>query len=120
VPTFDTLLRDLRTSFAEIDPAALNTQLMDGARPNVIDVREADEHAQGVIPGAVHIPRGFLELRIEKTVADRAAPVVVYCASGTRSLLAARSLGELGYTNVRSLAGGLSAWKRNGLAWEQP
>ena len=120
MPTFDTLLRDLRTSFAEIDPATLDAELKNGGRPTVLDIREADEHSQGVIPGAIHIPRGYLELRAEKTISDRAAPVVVYCASGTRSLLAARSLGELGYTNVRSLAGGFSAWKRNGLAWEQP
>jgi len=120
VPTFDTLLRDLRTSFAEIEPAALNAELQAGGNPILIDVREADEHATGMIPGAIHIPRGFLELRVEKAVADRAAPVVVYCAGGTRSLLAARSLGELGYTNVRSLAGGFTGWKRNGLAWEHP
>src|SRR3954470_12851735 len=104
VPTFDTLLRELRTSVSEIDPATLNIELKDGKRPMVIDVREADEHAQGTIPGTLHIPRGFLELRVEKTIHDRAAPIVLYCASGTRSLLAARSLGELGYTSVRSLA----------------
>jgi molybdopterin/thiamine biosynthesis adenylyltransferase/rhodanese-related sulfurtransferase len=120
VPTFDTLLRDLRTSFAEIDPATLDSELKNSGRPTVLDIREADEHSQGVIPGAIHIPRGYLELRAEKTMTDRSAPLVVYCASGTRSLLAARSLGELGYTNVRSLAGGFSAWKRNGLAWEAP
>ncbi|MBA3459038.1 MAG: molybdopterin-synthase adenylyltransferase MoeB [Deltaproteobacteria bacterium] len=120
MPTFDTLLRDLRTSFAEIEPATLDGELKNSGRPTVIDVRDTDEHAQGMIPGSIHIPRGFLELRAEKTVSDRAAPVIVYCASGTRSLLAARSLGELGYTNVRSLAGGFSAWKRNGLAWEMP
>lgn len=119
MPTFDTLLRDLRASFTEIEPAVLSGELAT-KRPALIDVREADEHAQGMIPGTVHIPRGFLELRIEKAVTDRAAPVVIYCAGGTRSLLAARSLVELGYTNVRSLAGGFTAWKRLGLAWEQP
>ncbi len=120
MPTFDALLRDLRTSVSEIEPAALNIALKDGKRPTLIDVREADEHAQGMIAGTIHIPRGFLELRIEKNVTDRAAPIVLYCASGTRSVLAARSLGELGYTNVRSLSGGFSGWKRNGLAWEMP
>lgn len=120
MPTFDTLLRDLRSSCAEVDPATLNAELGNGHAPIVIDVREADEHAQGVIPGTVHIPRGFLELRIEKKAFDRAAPIVLYCASGTRSLLSARSLVELGYTNVRSLAGGFSAWKRNALPWEMP
>lgn len=120
MPTFDTLLRDLRTTYAEIEPNDLKLELSNGKRPVLIDVREADEHATGIIPGAIHIPRGFLELRVEKAVGDRATPVVVYCAGGTRSLLAARSLGELGYTNVRSLAGGFTGWKRNGLPWEQP
>jgi molybdopterin/thiamine biosynthesis adenylyltransferase/rhodanese-related sulfurtransferase len=114
------LLRDLRGHTREIDPATLDDELRAGRRPTLIDVREADEHAQGTIPGTVHIARGFLELRVEKAVTDRGAPVVVYCAGGTRSLLAARSLAELGYTDVRSLAGGFTAWKRAGLAWEQP
>jgi molybdopterin/thiamine biosynthesis adenylyltransferase/rhodanese-related sulfurtransferase len=121
VVTFDTLLRDLRGKTSEIEAPALDAALREGARrPALIDVREPDEHAQGIIPGAVHIPRGFLELRIERSVPDRETPVVVYCASGTRSVLAARSLGELGYSNVRSLAGGFTGWKRAGLAWEQP
>ncbi len=89
-------------------------------RAAIIDVREADEHAAGAIPSAVWIPRGFLEMRIARHVADAAAPVVVYCQSGVRSLFAARSLAELGYTNVRSLAGGFTAWKRAGLPWEMP
>ncbi len=120
MPTFDALLRELRGTTAELDAAALAREQQDGASPALIDVREADEHAQGTIPGAVHIPRGFLELRIERAVPDRGAPVVVYCASGTRSVLAARSLAELGYTHVRSLAGGFTGWKRAGLPWEQP
>src|SRR5262245_27875309 len=73
-----------------------------------------------MIPGTVWIPRGFLESRIEKTVTDRAAPIIVYCASGNRSLFAQRTLAELGYTNVKSLAGGFTAWKHAGLAWEMP
>ena len=120
MPTFDTLLRDLRSTCAEVDPQTLHAELGNGHAPIVIDVREADEHAQGVIAGTVHIPRGFLELRIEKKYMEKSAPLVLYCASGTRSLLSARSLVELGYTNVRSLGGGFSAWKRNGLPWEMP
>ncbi|HWU88871.1 MAG TPA: rhodanese-like domain-containing protein, partial [Kofleriaceae bacterium] len=120
MPTFDTLLREIRGRTLELDPAALDRERRSGAPaspavPAVIDVREADEYAQGTIPGAVHIPRGFLEIRIERAVPDRDAPVVVYCGSGTRSVLAARSLAELGYTNVRSLAGGFTGWKRAGL-----
>jgi molybdopterin/thiamine biosynthesis adenylyltransferase/rhodanese-related sulfurtransferase len=121
VVTFDALFRELRGKILEIEPTVLAAALREnGKRPAVIDVREADEHAQGTIPGATHIPRGFLELRIEGKVADRTSPVVVYCAGGTRSVLAARSLAELGYTNVASLVGGFTAWKRAGLAWEQP
>ena len=118
--TFDTLLREIRGKTPEIDPAALDAALRGAQRPALIDVREPDEHATGMIPGTLHIPRGFLELRIERNVPDRSTPVVIYCASGTRSVLAARSLGELGYTNVSSLAGGFTGWKRAGLAWEQP
>ena len=118
--TFDTLLREIRGKTPEIDPAALDAALRGAQRPALIDVREPDEHAQGMIPGTLHIPRGFLELRIERNVPDRGTPVVIYCASGTRSVLAARSLGELGYTNVSSLAGGFTGWKRAGLPWEQP
>lgn len=117
MPSYDALLRELRTKTPEIDAAGLQGQLGKAA---VIDCREADEHAQGAIPGAVWIPRGFLEARIEKTVADRGAPVVIYCASGNRSLFAQRTLAELGYTNVRSLAGGFTAWKRAGLPWDIP
>jgi sulfur-carrier protein adenylyltransferase/sulfurtransferase len=120
VQTFDALLRELRGTTDEVDVATLAEEQRGGARPALIDVREADEHAQGAIPGAVHIPRGFLELRIERAVPERATPVVVYCASGTRSILAARSLAELGYTRVRSLAGGFTGWKSAGLPWEQP
>jgi molybdopterin/thiamine biosynthesis adenylyltransferase/rhodanese-related sulfurtransferase len=121
VVTFDTLLRELRGKTPEIEPTALDAALRaNDKHPALIDVREPDEHAQGVIPGTLHIPRGFLELRIERNVPDRETPVVVYCASGTRSVLAARSLAELGYTRVSSLAGGFTGWKRAGLAWEQP
>ena len=120
MPTFDTLLRDIRAKTSEIDAAALSGELDNGVHPALIDVREPDENAQGQIPASVHIPRGFLEIRIERAVPNRESPVVLYCASGTRSVLAARSLAELGYTNVRSLAGGFTGWKRAGLPWEQP
>ena len=117
MPSYDALLRDLRTKTPETDVAALQTQL---GKVALIDCREADEHAQGAIPGAVWIPRGFLEARIEKRVADREAPIIVNCASGNRSLFAQRTLAELGYANVKSLAGGFTAWKRAGLPWEMP
>jgi molybdopterin/thiamine biosynthesis adenylyltransferase/rhodanese-related sulfurtransferase len=117
MPSYDALLRDLRDKTPEIDAPGLDGQLDQVA---LIDCREADEHAQGAIPGTIWIPRGKLEQRIEKAVPDRAATVVIYCASGNRSLFAQRTLSELGYTNVRSLAGGFSGWKRAGLPWEMP
>jgi sulfur-carrier protein adenylyltransferase/sulfurtransferase len=83
----------------------------------LLDVRESDEWRQGHIPQAVGIPRGFLELRVEEKVPDHKAPVIVQCASGTRSLLASRSLREMGYENVYNLTGGFNAWKDRGLPW---
>ena len=68
--------------------------------PILLDVRERDEYEQGFIPGAVHIPRGNLETRIEANVPDRSTPVIIYCASGNRSAYAAKTLGELGYSDV--------------------
>src|SRR5690242_21437958 len=99
---YDALLRELRGHVPDVDAPGLAGGLEGsrGVRPLVIDVREADEHAQGAIPGSVWIPRGFLEQRIEKHVADRAAPIVVYCAGGVRSLFAARSLAELDRKSV--------------------
>ena len=86
-------------------------------RPLFVDVREPDERAEGHIPGARTVPRGFLELRIEDLAPDRQRPLIVYCAAGSRSLLAARTLLDMGYTHVSSLAGGFAAWKTAGLPW---
>ncbi len=83
----------------------------------VIDVRESDEWRQGHLPKAIGIPRGFLELRVEEKVPDRKTPVILHCASGTRSLLAARTLREMGYENLYNLVGGFNAWKDRGLPW---
>jgi molybdopterin/thiamine biosynthesis adenylyltransferase/rhodanese-related sulfurtransferase len=92
-----------------------------GQRPAVlIDVREGEEYNDGYIPGATWIPRGKLELRIEDVVPDRDADVVLYCAGGNRSALAAKALKELGYSNVRSMAGGYGAWKRANLPTQKP
>jgi adenylyltransferase/sulfurtransferase len=89
-------------------------------RPVVLDVREREEYEQGLIPGSIHIPRGNLETRIESRVPDRSTPLIVYCASGTRSAYAAKTLAELGYTDVVSMAGGFSGWKQNGYDWTLP
>ena len=89
-------------------------------RPLLLDVRERDEYEQGFIPGAVHIPRGNLETRVEANVPDRATPLIVYCASGVRSAYAAKTLAELGYSDVVSMSSGFSGWKQNGYDWQLP
>ncbi len=86
----------------------------------LLDVREPEETAQGTIPDAVLIPRGFLELRVEAALPDRSRPVTVYCASGTRSLLAAKTLRDMGYADVVSLRGGFNSWKDQGLPVNVP
>ncbi len=85
-----------------------------------VDVREHDEWEEGHIAGAVHVPRGNLESRIEGVAGDRSASLVLYCASGARSAFAAKTLAELGYDNVVSLAGGFADWKRNGYEVQLP
>jgi molybdopterin/thiamine biosynthesis adenylyltransferase/rhodanese-related sulfurtransferase len=108
--TYRELLQRTRAEIEEID--ALEAQRLDGAL--FVDVREQDEWEQGHIPGAVHVPRGYLESRIEGVAPDRSAPVVLYCASGNRSVFAARALQELGYERATSLTHGFTDWKRNG------
>ena len=92
------------------------------ARPGtvVLDVREPDEYEQGAIPGAVHIPRGTLESGIESRIPDKAGTIVIHCASGVRSAFAAKTLGELGYTDVVTMAGGFNKWKDEGRDWKAP
>ena len=76
----------------------------------VLDVREPDEYDQGALPGAIHIPRGHLESQVESRLLDKDAEVVIYCAGGVRSAFAAKTLQELGYTDVASMAGGFGAF----------
>ena len=121
MPSFRDLLAQTKASIREVDTAtAAATLQANNAGTVLLDVREADEYEQGAVPGAVHIPRGFLESQIESRVADRDAPIVVYCAGGTRSAFAAKSLQELGYTDVVSVAGGFNKWKNEGRAWATP
>jgi sulfur-carrier protein adenylyltransferase/sulfurtransferase len=115
--SFRELLAATKAQIREITP-----QLAEGERDQAtfVDVREADEYDQGTIPGAIHIPRGFLESQIESKVPDRSTRIVVYCAGGTRSAFAAKSLGELGYTDVVSMSGGFNQWKNDGRKWAVP
>ncbi len=111
-------LQKLREQVPEVSPAEAFVLQQDGAA--LVDIREPDEVAQGSPLSAERIVRGFLELRIEDQVPDLARTVVVMCAGGTRSLFAGRDLQELGYADVRSLAGGFNLWKREGLPTEVP
>jgi molybdopterin/thiamine biosynthesis adenylyltransferase/rhodanese-related sulfurtransferase len=114
VATYREHLAATRREIREVTAAEAEQLLGAETRPVLVDVRERDEYEQGYIPGAVHIPRGNLESRIENTVSDRNAPVILYCAAGNRSAFAAKTLHELGDTDVVSLAGGFSGWKQNG------
>jgi molybdopterin/thiamine biosynthesis adenylyltransferase/rhodanese-related sulfurtransferase len=118
-PSSAELLRQVKSQIDEVDPGEVHELIDEGVA--VIDVRETDEVAAGHLPGAKHIPRGYLESRIEGVVPDRDAHVIVYCASGNRSAYAARTLAEdLGYTNVSSMTGGITLWKDRGYEVKVP
>ncbi|HVM01450.1 MAG TPA: molybdopterin-synthase adenylyltransferase MoeB [Acidimicrobiales bacterium] len=117
MPSSRELLARVKAQITEIDPAEAGARL---DRSVVLDVREPDEYAQGAIPGAVHIPRGHLEGQVEGKLPDKSKPVIVHCASGFRSAFAARTLQELGYADVASLAGGFNRWKDEGRPWAEP
>jgi molybdopterin/thiamine biosynthesis adenylyltransferase/rhodanese-related sulfurtransferase len=117
--SFRDLLAQTKTEIREVDTAAA-----DEARRRsgtvVLDVREPDEYDQGALPGAIHIPRGHLESQIEGKIVDKQTPVVVYCAGGVRSAFAAKTLQDLGYADVVSMAGGFGRWKDEGRDWSLP
>ena len=113
------LLQEVKGEIEEVDARRANELLAEDSYA-VVDVREQAEWDEGHLPGAVHVSRGNLESRIEQVVPDRSQPVLLYCASGNRSAFAARTLDELGYENVVSLAGGFIDWKRNGFPFEIP
>jgi molybdopterin/thiamine biosynthesis adenylyltransferase/rhodanese-related sulfurtransferase len=117
--SFRELLARTKEQIREVDTAEADEMR---ARPGavVLDVREPDEYQQGAIPGAMHIPRGQLEGSIENRIPDRDTTVVIHCASGVRSAFAARTMEELGYTDVVSVAGGFNKWKDEGREWRAP
>ena len=116
----DQLVALAKSEIVEISAQELKQQVENGKQLTVVDIREREEWVQGHIPNSVFIPRGYLELQIEQNQPDRDAPVVVYCAGGVRSALAARNLKEMGYTNVISLIGGFNGWKNAGYAFKTP
>jgi molybdopterin/thiamine biosynthesis adenylyltransferase/rhodanese-related sulfurtransferase len=119
--TFNEVLARAKQAVREVSVDETRARLREGSGAFVlIDVRERDEYEQGFIAGAAWVPRGFLELRIEDLVGDREREIVLYCAAGTRSVLAARALGEMGYARVSSMSGGFRAWKNAGHAFDRP
>jgi molybdopterin/thiamine biosynthesis adenylyltransferase/rhodanese-related sulfurtransferase len=119
MPSFRELLAATKAAITEVDTATAD-ELRKEPGAIVLDVREADEFEQGAIPGALFIPRGTLETGIESRVPDKSTKLIVHCAGGTRSAFAAKSLAELGYTDVVSVAGGFNKWKDEGREWAAP
>lgn len=109
--TYTDLFADVRKTTRLISLDDLKKRLESDKPPVLVDVREKDEVKDGFIPGAIHVPRGFLEMQSEQKLPDKSAEIVVYCAGGTRSAFAAKTLTELGYTNVTSANPGFVRWK---------
>src|SRR5579863_9624646 len=118
-PSGAEFIRQIKAGITEIDPAAVHELIGDGAA--IVDVRETEEFAAGHLPGARHVPRSYLESRIEGIVPDRGQRVILYCASGQRSALAAHTLEhDLGYSDVASMTGGITLWKDRGYEVDVP
>jgi sulfur-carrier protein adenylyltransferase/sulfurtransferase len=117
--SFRELLNKARSGITEVTPGQA-AEMLKQPGAVALDVREADEYEQGALKGAVHIPRGYLEMQLAGRVPDRGAPVVVYCAGGVRSAFAAETLAQLGYADVVSMTGGFNRWKDEGRSWESP
>jgi molybdopterin/thiamine biosynthesis adenylyltransferase/rhodanese-related sulfurtransferase len=111
------LLKKAKSEIREIEPAVAEARL---GEATFLDVRELDEYEQGMIPGSVFIPRGHLESKVENQITDRTKPVIIYCAAGNRSAFAAKTLEDLGYTDVVSMKGGFGRWKNEGRPWITP
>ena len=122
-PSGAEFIRQIKSQIAQVDPGDVHAALSDsnGNGPiALLDVRENEEVARGVIPGAKHITRAYLESRIDGAIPDRSQHVVIYCATGQRSALAAKTLEELGYENVESMTGGFTLWKDRGYEVDVP
>ena len=114
---FQKLVADAKNNITEISPAETAAKLKTGAAM-LVDVREKEEWDEGRIPGAVHLSRGTIELEIEEKVPNADALIICHCGGGGRSALVAENLQKMGYKNVRSMAGGLKAWKEAGMTTE--
>ncbi|MBM3664518.1 MAG: molybdopterin-synthase adenylyltransferase MoeB [Actinobacteria bacterium] len=119
-PSYQDLLATAREVIPAVEPSEVAPRVEAGDGPLIIDVRETAEWDQGHLPGAVHIPRGFLESRVAGATSGLDQELLISCASGQRSLLAAKTLADMGYSNVTNLAGGFARWKQNNYPVEVP
>lgn len=113
------LLAKTKKEIREINVTDVQARIQNNG-VSLLDVREKEEWDEGHLPGATFLPRGFLEVRVEKAAPEKDKPVIVYCAGGTRSAYAAKTLQDLGYTDVVSMAGGYGEWKNAGLPFVVP
>jgi adenylyltransferase/sulfurtransferase len=115
--TYKQLMEEARQVIPEVTIDEVKNRLERGEQWALLDVREREEYREGHLDGALPLPRGFLEMRVEEAVPDKSTPIIAYCAGGVRSLIAARTLREMGYENVSSMSGGYTAWKNAGYKW---
>ena len=111
---FQKLVEKAKQHIREISPAEARKEIED-REAVLVDVREEGDWNEGHAQGAKHLSRGVIELEIEEAIPDLKKPIICYCGGGSRSALVAESLQKMGYENVRSMAGGLRAWKEAGL-----
>lgn len=115
--TYKKLMEEARHTIPEFTVDEVKNRVARGEQWTLLDVREREEYRDGHLEGALSLPRGFLELRVEDTVPDKSTPLIAYCVGGVRSLMAARTLKDMGYEKVVSLASGYTAWKNTGNRW---
>ena len=123
MPSGAELIKKAKEQITEVDPSEVHEVMGNGHREGtvLVDCREEHEFAESHLPGAVHVPRGHLEQRIEGAANDKSARVIIYCQSGNRSALAAKTLiDELGYEQAESMTGGITLWKDRGYEVETP
>ena len=117
--SFQELMMRLSSEIPEVSVEEARCALEKKSDVVLLDVREREEWAASRIPGATHLSRGYLELKIEQMVPDKTTTIICQCGGGTRSLLAAKTLKDLGYKNVSSMAGGFRQWCEEGCPTEE-
>ena len=119
MPTYRDYFSEIKKTVKEATPKRV-AELLAGGDIQLADVREKNEWDEGFVPGAVHLPKSYLEQWAEDRLPDKDRTTIVYCAGGVRSVMAADTLAKLGYTNVISMSGGFNRWKDGGFPWKKP